>query len=141
MAQEIILKRNRILYFFIIIALICTGLAARKWKVFLPDVVNVYLGDAIWAAMIYFGIAFILNRRSLSFIAMLSLAFCYCIEISQFYHAPWIDEIRHTRIGALMLGFAFLWSDIFAYTLGISLSFLGENFFFKGKRKEVNVVA
>ncbi|WP_211236766.1 DUF2809 domain-containing protein [Sporocytophaga myxococcoides] len=141
MAQEIIMKRNRLLYFFIIIALICTGLAARKWQIYLPDMINVYLGDAIWAAMIYFGIAFIFNRRSMSFIAMLSLTFCYCIEVSQFYHAPWIDAIRHTRIGALILGFAFLWSDILAYTLGISISFLGEYFFFKGNRKEVNVVA
>ncbi len=135
------MKRNRLLYFFIIIALICTGLAARKWQIYLPDMINVYLGDAIWAAMIYFGIAFIFNRRSMSFIAMLSLTFCYCIEVSQFYHAPWIDAIRHTRIGALILGFAFLWSDILAYTLGISISFLGEYFFFKGNRKEVNVVA
>ncbi|MBO9699876.1 MAG: DUF2809 domain-containing protein [Sporocytophaga sp.] len=141
MAQEIIMKRNRILYFCIIIALISLGLAARKWQTYLPDLINVYLGDAIWAAMIYFGIAFIFNRRSLSFIAMLSLAFCYCIEISQFYHAPWIDEIRHTRIGALILGFAFLWSDILAYTLGIGISFLGELFFFKGKMKEINAVA
>ncbi len=141
MAQKIIMKRNRILYFFIIIALICTGLAARKWQIYLPDMINVYLGDAIWAAMIYFGIAFIFNRRSMSFIAMLSLAFCYCIEVSQFYHAPWIDAIRHTRIGALILGFAFLWSDILAYTLGIGMSFLGEYFFFKGKTKEINALA
>ncbi len=141
MAQEVNMKRNRELYFFIIMGLIGMGLAARKWKVFFPDLINVYLGDAIWAAMIYFGIAFIFNRKSLSFIAILSLAFCYCIEVSQFYHAPWIDAIRNTRIGALILGFAFLWSDILAYTLGISLSFLGEYFFFKGKIKEVNVVA
>ncbi|MCR6637852.1 MAG: DUF2809 domain-containing protein [Sporocytophaga sp.] len=135
------MKRSRVLYFCIIIGLIGTGLAARKWKVFLPDLVNVYLGDAIWAAMIYFGIAFIFNRKSLALIAILSLVFCYCIEVSQFYHAPWIDAIRNTRIGALVLGFAFLWSDILAYTLGIGLSFLGEYFFFKGKTGEVNAVA
>ncbi|GAL83871.1 hypothetical protein MYP_1099 [Sporocytophaga myxococcoides] len=135
------MKRNRVLYFFIIIGLIGIGLAARKWKIFLPDLINVYLGDAIWAAMIYFGIAFIFNRKSLSFIGVLSLTFCYCIEVSQFYHAPWIDAIRNTRIGALILGFAFLWSDILAYTLGIGFSFLGEYFFFKGKPKEVDAVA
>ncbi len=141
MAKEVTIKRSRVLYFFIIIGLIGTGLAARKWKVVLPDLVNVYLGDAIWAAMIYFGIAFIFNRKNLIFIGILSLTFCYCIEISQFYHAPWIDAIRNTRIGALILGFAFLRSDILAYTLGIGLSFLGEYFFYKGKAREINAVA
>jgi hypothetical protein len=30
-------------------------------------------------------------------LALVSLAFCFAVEFSQLYHAPWIDSIRHTR--------------------------------------------
>lgn len=51
---------------------------------------------------------------------IISLAFCFSIEISQLYHAEWIDQIRDTSLGGLVLGYGFLWSDIAAYTLGVS---------------------
>jgi len=56
----------------------------------------------------------------------LSLAFSYCIEISQLYHDTWIDAIRGTTLGALVLGHGFLWSDIVAYTVGIVLCSLAD---------------
>ncbi|MDO4536447.1 MAG: DUF2809 domain-containing protein, partial [Clostridium perfringens] len=40
---------------------------------------------------------------------------------SQIYHAPWIDSIRNTTLGGLVLGFGFLWSDILCYTIGIAI--------------------
>jgi hypothetical protein len=135
------MTRNRVVYCFLIAGLILIGLAARKWKVIFPDFVNTYLGDAIWAAMNYFGMAFLFNKQKLSFILLLSLVFCYCIEVSQLYHAPWIDSIRSTRIGALILGFGFLWSDIVAYTLGIGVAALGEYSFYKSKIKKTAKVA
>ncbi|MDJ1631891.1 DUF2809 domain-containing protein [Bacillus velezensis] len=37
----------------------------------------------------------------------------------QLYHAPWIDAIRSDTLGGLILGWQFVWSDIFAYTLRV----------------------
>ena len=34
------------------------------------------------------------------------------VEESQLYHASWIDSIRGTTLGALVLGHGFLWSDL-----------------------------
>lgn len=51
---------------------------------------------------------------------IISLIFCFIIEISQLYHAEWIDRIRDTSLGGLVLGYGFLWSDIGAYTVGIT---------------------
>ena len=71
--------------------------------------------------MVYFGCRFLfvnLKKRASFGIA---LAFSYLIEVSQLYHAPWIDAIRATTLGALVLGFGFLWSDIACYTVGIIL--------------------
>lgn len=44
--------------------------------------------------------------------------FFYGIELSQLYHALWIDAIRNTTLGGLIIGFGFLWSDLVCYTIG-----------------------
>ncbi len=49
------------------------------------------------------------------------MAFAVAIDLSQLYHAPWIDSIRQTTIGGLILGFGFLWSDLACYALGVGL--------------------
>ena len=62
---------------------------------------------------------FYLTKKSTIFILVISIIFSYGIEISQLYHAPWIDSIRATTLGGLILGFGFLWSDLICYTVGI----------------------
>ncbi len=116
------MKRNRFVYLTLIFITIIAGLLSRKFDAQLPDIVNCYLGDCLWAMMIYWGFGFVFKSFSILKIAKISLAFCYLIEISQLYHANWIDAIRHTTLGALALGFGFLWSDIIAYTLGIGIA-------------------
>ncbi|MCY7330065.1 MAG: DUF2809 domain-containing protein [Saprospiraceae bacterium] len=41
--------------------------------------------------------------------------------MGQLYHAPWMDGLRVTRLGGLILGFGCLWSDLGCYTLGAFL--------------------
>jgi len=123
------MKRNRILYAFIIIFVIICGLLSRKYSFIFPVIVNDYLGDALWAAMVFYMAAFIFNKKNTVKVAVIALAFSYCIEISQLYHAPWIDNIRATTLGGLVLGFGFLWSDILAYAIGVSSAALLEYFF------------
>jgi hypothetical protein len=62
---------------------------------------------------------------------LLALSICYGIELSQLYHARWIDNIRETNIGGLVLGFGFLWSDVLAYTLGVALAFRIDEIFLR----------
>ncbi|MBX7047077.1 MAG: DUF2809 domain-containing protein [Ignavibacteria bacterium] len=123
------MKRNRLLYFLIFTFVIICGLLSRKYSFIFPVIVNDYLGDSLWAAMVFFMFAFVFNKMSTIKVAFIALAFSYCIEISQLYHAPWIESIRNTTLGGLVLGFGFLWSDIFAYTLGVSAAALLEYFF------------
>ncbi len=52
------------------------------------------------------------------------MAFSVAIELSQLYHAPWIDSIRQTTLGGLILGFGFLWSDLACYAVGVVLGVL-----------------
>lgn len=114
---------KRWVYFLLFLLSILTGLLSRKASLFLPNFINTYLGDAIWAIMVYFLFRYLFYRLGQTKTALLALTFSYGIELSQFYHAPWLDEIRNTILGGLILGFGFLWSDIVAYTLGIVAAF------------------
>nr|WP_255564746.1 DUF2809 domain-containing protein [Pedobacter sp. HMWF019] len=82
------------------------------------------VGDVLYAVMMFLIIRFFLLRSSYRKIALISLSICYLIEISQLYSAPWIDQIRNTTLGALVLGRGFLWSDMIAYTIGVAICIL-----------------
>ncbi|HYW12873.1 MAG TPA: DUF2809 domain-containing protein, partial [Longimicrobium sp.] len=60
------------------------------------------------------------TRRVATAAGIISLA----VELGQLYHAPWIEAVRHTRLGGLVLGFGFLWSDLACYAVGIALAAL-----------------
>ena len=40
------------------------------------------------------------------------------IEFAQLWHPPWLDALRDTRVGGLLLGSTFAWSDFPAYLIG-----------------------
>ena len=65
-----------------------------------------------------------IQQKSTIFIISWAIIFSYSIEISQLYHAPWIDSIRNTTLGGLILGFGFLWSDLVCYTIGIIIGII-----------------
>ncbi|MEK7016239.1 ribosomal maturation YjgA family protein [Bacillus sp. FSL R9-9410] len=119
-------KRNKLLYALFTIVVIILGLSSRKFAFALPNLLNDYLGDALWALMIFTGFGFLFSKIETKNLAFISLIFCYGIEISQLYHAEWIDSIRATTLGGLVLGYGFLWSDLVAYTIGVGVGMLGE---------------
>lgn len=123
--------RNRTLFLLLTISSILLGLGSRKIAGYLPDSINLGLGDTLWAVMVCLLIATAFCRWSIVRTAFVALTFCYLIEISQLYHAPWIDAIRATHLGGLVLGFGFLWTDIVAYTLGVGSAVLFESFAYR----------
>ena len=50
------------------------------------------------------------------------MALAILVETSQLYHATWIDSIRQTTLGGLVLGFGFLWTDLACYAVGIAIA-------------------
>jgi glycopeptide antibiotics resistance protein len=127
------MNRNRIVYFLLIIATILIGLASRHYSTVLPQWVYAYLGDGLWALMVFLMFGFIFRRKNSHWIAIMALAFSYGIELSQLYHAPWIDAMRANKLGGLILGFGFLWSDLICYTVGIGFGYIIETVFAKMK--------
>jgi len=108
------MNRLRIIYGCLIVITIISGLLSRHFS-FIP----LFIGDILWALMVYFIMRFLFVDKVVKFIVIVSLLFCYAIEFSQLYKAPWINNLRHTLFGRLVLGEGFLWSDLLCYTVGV----------------------
>jgi hypothetical protein len=115
------LNKSRIQYFILFFCTILIGILSRKIS-FIP----LWIGDALYAVMIYFLVRIFLPMKKAFIVALFSLLICYCIEFLQLYQAEWIIELRKTFFGRYVLGQGFLWSDILAYTFGIAVVFLIE---------------
>jgi len=112
--------RSRVRYAGLALAVVAAGLLWRSGLIPLPDWLSNYGGDALWALMVFLGFGFLLPRASTLVVALLALAFAWGVEFSQLYRAPWIDAIRATLPGRLVLGNTFNWPDLLAYAVGIA---------------------
>lgn len=127
--------RKSLTYLALVILVMLLGLSARHFSMYLPNEINLYLGDALWALMIFFLLGILFKGRETQWIVALAFLFTFGIEGSQLYHSPWIDALRQTTLGGLVLGYTFLWRDLVSYSLGIGIGILVERFIiFKNKR-------
>ena len=128
--------KARLKYCVIIIIVIVAGLLSRK-ILWVPQ----WIGDLLWALMVYVMVRVLLINASIKQVAIISLAFCFVIEFSQLYQADWINHIRQTLPGRLILGQGFLWSDLLAYTGGVMVGVVGEMLFkpsLRGTKQSLN---
>ncbi|OJW23934.1 MAG: hypothetical protein BGO49_17255 [Planctomycetales bacterium 71-10] len=119
-------RRNPLAGLVLVAVTILLGIGSRRFGHWLPGFVADYAGDTLWALVAFLGIGLILPRASTWRVALLATSFSVMIEIGQLYHAPWIDSIRGTTLGALVLGHGFLWSDLACYAVGVGLGILVE---------------
>lgn len=124
------MKRKRIIYIGLMIIVMILGIASRRYGIYLPNIISKYAGDTLWALMVYLGFGFLFNKEKIRNVALASMTFSYLIEISQFYQGEWINSIRDTTIGALILGHGFLISDLVCYTIGILIGVVFEYLYF-----------
>ncbi|WP_343697417.1 DUF2809 domain-containing protein [Flavobacterium sp.] len=123
------MNKLKIQYSIIFFSVILLGILSRKIS-FIP----LWIGDFLYAVMIYFLIRIFFPEKKTHFIFLLSLLICYSIEFLQLYQAQWIIDLRKTLFGRYVLGQGFLWSDILAYTLGCTFVFLTEKLILKNKK-------
>ena len=113
------MNRLRCYYLIAMAAVIAAGLWWRSAANPVSPFLHKYGGDALWALLMFLGFRCVLIRASILRVTLVSLAFCFAVEFSQLYHAPWIDAIRETRLGGLVLGSVFNWPDFLAYSVGV----------------------
>ncbi|WP_239618084.1 DUF2809 domain-containing protein [Cohnella mopanensis] len=114
--------KTRVTYLGAAFIVIILGLSTRAYASSLPPFVAEHFGDALWASMIYLGIRSLFANKSLGWAFGVSLIFCFGIEFSQLYQASWINGIRDTTLGGLILGKGFLTVDLIRYSIGIAVT-------------------
>jgi len=118
--------RSRIVYALLAVTVVAAGLFWRSGLIPMPGWLSNNGGDALWALMVFVGFGFLFPRASTLVVALLALTFSWGVEFSQLYHAPWLDAIRSTIPGRLVLGNTFNWPDLLAYAVGIVLGTVAE---------------
>nr|WP_237389763.1 DUF2809 domain-containing protein [Bacillus sp. USDA818B3_A] len=124
-------------YFIFAVAVIFIGLASRKYSLYLPSFLAENAGDALWAMMVYFGFRFLLTRKPILLSIYFSFLFSFSIEFSQLYQTDWINQVRNTLFGALVLGKGFLSADLIRYTAGILLASFFDQIILKSQHKKI----
>lgn len=115
-------ERARLTYGLAVGLTILLGLLWRSGLVMMPGFVVKYGGDALWSMVVFFALGMVFTRATTLRVAMMAMAFSWAIEFLQLYHAPWIDLIRSTLLGRLVLGSTFNSPDLIAYVIGVVLA-------------------
>jgi len=118
-AAKKIPHRHRLHYLGLIFFTIIVGLFSRTKYLPYPDFM--WVGDVFYGLLIFFIIGFLYPDRSKSGVGTAAFMLCCLIEFSQLYQADWIVLLRETKMGSLILGHGFLWSDLLAYAVGVVL--------------------
>ncbi len=100
------------------------GWSARAYAVALPPFLGTYAPDTLWALLVLLLVATLKPLWTPQRQALVALTSAYGIEFSQLYQAHWINRVRSTRLGSLVLGHGFLWSDLLCYIIGIGVGTL-----------------
>jgi hypothetical protein len=116
-----VIARSRWRYVAATAITILAGLASRAYRAHLPWWLAKNAGDALYATMVFWGLGLLAPRASTARIAVAAVAFCFAIEASQLYRAPWIDAVRETLPGRLVLGQGFHAFDLVCYLIGVAL--------------------
>ena len=117
-------ERRRLLQVGATVAVIALGLASRAFPQLVPAALGKYPGDALWAMMIVFALGIVATRMRTWQLALTALLICFAVEFGQLYQAPWIVALRAHPLGHLVLGSAFGWVDLIAYTAGVAIAAL-----------------
>ncbi|MCB0738609.1 MAG: DUF2809 domain-containing protein [Bacteroidetes bacterium] len=111
------LKKSLVL----ILSLIIIGIASRDLHLLFPTLLTRFTPDILWAAMVFALVSAVFPKSILRQRVVFALVLAYLVEISQLYQSGWVNEIRATELGGLLLGHNFAWSDIICYSLGVPL--------------------
>ncbi len=121
--------KTRLVYAILIALVIPAGLATRAVKQKFPWLGDA-AGDALWATMAFFIVSFGCPTVNLWLRAIAAVGIAFAVEFGQLYHAPWIDSIRRTTLGAMVLGSTFVASDLVCYVVGVAFGVVVERWIF-----------
>ncbi|WP_017304284.1 DUF2809 domain-containing protein [Spirulina subsalsa] len=111
--------RPRFLTLFYLLLIIPLGLSAKFYQgwgsAWVNDSFSSIFYEMAWCLVFFL----IFPRRQAIWPIALGVFLCTSIlEFLQLWHPPWLQTIRATLLGRLILGVAFDWSDFLYYVIG-----------------------
>ncbi|WP_374399948.1 DUF2809 domain-containing protein [Flavobacterium sp.] len=122
------MKNERPNYFISILLILILGILSRK-----ISGIPLFIGDILYAVLIYFGFRFLIMDSKKSTSLLLSLLFCFGIEILQLVQIDWLIAIRKTTLGHYILGEGFLWLDLLCYVVGTLMAYYLDKLFLSSR--------
>lgn len=114
--------RRRIVLAAVLGIVIVLGLASRKFGHQLPAFLAAHAGDALWTVAVYLALAIVFPRWQPLRLGLAALAVSFAVETSQLLRVEWLDQLRRTLPGRLLLGSGFLWIDLVRYAAGAAIA-------------------
>ena len=100
------------------------GLGSRKFGGSLPVFFSDHAGDALWTVAVYLSVAILFPRMASWKVGMMAVGISFAVEFSQLIDVPWLNTLRGTLFGKLLLGAGFLWIDLLRYFVGAVMATL-----------------
>lgn len=122
------MKNERLNYFISILLILILGILSRK-----ISGIPLFFGDVLYAVLIYFGFRSIFIDFKKATSLLLSLLFCFGIEILQLVQIDWLIAIRKTTLGHYILGEGFLWIDLLCYVVGTLMAYYLDKLFLSSR--------
>jgi hypothetical protein len=105
-------------YFFLTVLLFCIEVFIA---IYVKDAfVRPYVGDLLVVILLY---CFFKSfwSASVTTVSLVVLIIAYMMEVAQYFNLVHHLGLQHSRLAKIILGSAFEWIDLLAYTLGIVL--------------------
>jgi hypothetical protein len=111
--------------FIAIIIIIPLGLVSKFYKGPLDQWLNNYSGGVFYEIFWILLVIFINPKIPPRLAAILVFMITALLEFLQLWHPPFLEAIRATLIGRLLIGTTFDWWDFPHYMLGCTITWLG----------------
>jgi hypothetical protein len=119
------MNRYRFILFLAIIIIIPLGLVSKFYKGPLDSWLNNYSGG-IFYEIFWILLVILINPKIPPSIATIWVFMITALlEFMQLWHPPFLEAIRSTLIGRLLIGTTFDWWDFPHYILGCTITWLG----------------
>jgi hypothetical protein len=112
------IARNRLAYGGALLVVIVLGLLSRSLGEHLPKFIADNAGDALWTVAVYLTLAIVLPRCPALRLGIAAFGISLAVELSQLIQVAWLNALRQTLPGRLLLGAGFLWIDLVRYGVG-----------------------
>jgi len=112
--------RRRLACLALLLLLIPLGLICRFVPIGLPPLIVKYGGSFLWAATVYWFIAFFLAHQKPLALGLIALFVTTAVEFLKQVQSAHLDLFRDTFFGKVLLGRHFSYTDIAVYWLSIA---------------------